>query len=171
MKKNNLKIYRVLFFLAFTVLLFSMVSCATTKQYPYFITRVQSGGQNEWVKEEISDAENNGIIYTQFVPLTATRAAFVTVGNINNMLVSQIIIPITPGSIINTVNLAFFELENVEFDIRMRPLNLYDNAIYISILEPTKLIKALQQPQTYNANIMFDMTNHRCRINGNLELF
>jgi hypothetical protein len=171
MKKIIMGVGKISGLLAFTIFLFSMISCATTKQYPNFITRVQPGRQNEWVKEDISDANNTGTIYTQFVPLTANRAALITVGKINGMLVSQIIIPITPGSIASSVNLAFFKLGDMEFDVYMRPLNPFDNAIYISIRNPAKLINALQQSQTYNGNIMFDLTIHPCKINGNLEAF
>jgi len=171
MNKNFIRNKRLFSLLVFAVLLFSMASCATNRQYPYFITRVKYGKQNEWVKQNISEAGSTGVIYTQFVPLTAKKTALLTVGKINNMLVAQIIIPIIPGSIGISDSWSFIELNDYHFDAKWDHPTPWDDAIYISIINPKKIIKTLQQQKTFTSKLMLNMDIYRCIINGNLEIF
>jgi hypothetical protein len=157
-----------MYFLISVFVCFISVSCTTVEKYPYFITGIRPGTPNEWAMENIS--RENGVLYTQLVPLTARDAAFITVGKVNNMLVAQAIINIQSYS---PVSWSYIELDNMHFNANAYPGNLISNSpdIYIRINEPQKFIKALQQQKIFNAELMVDMYVFKCKVNGNLELF
>jgi len=171
MKKNAIENVRVYCMLVFAFLLLCLTSCATNKPYPYFITRVKPGKQNAWIREDISESGNTGTIYTQFIPLSANKTALLTVGKINKMLVAQIIIPIMPGSVGSSVSFSFIELDDNHFDANMNHPTPWSDSIYISIIDPKKFIKTLQQQKLFTSRIMFNMDVYRCMINGNLDIF
>jgi hypothetical protein len=161
MKKNHGKKFVWLIVLSVVF----MAGCSSSpKTYPYFITGVKPGGQNEWAIQNISEPNATGTIYTQLVPLTERIAALITVGKINNMVVAQAIVTIRGYS---TVSWSYIELDDLHFDGKAEP----NGAIYISIIEPNKFIKALQQQKTFNAKVMVNMDIYSCKINGNLDLF
>jgi hypothetical protein len=163
MKKNHGK--KFVWLIVLSVVL--MAGCSSSpKTYPYFITGVKPGGQNEWAIQNISEPNATGTIYTQLVPLTERIAAIITVGKINNMLVAQVIVTIRGYS---RLSWSYIELENMHFDARTS--NGISDAIYISIVEPKEFIKALQQKKIYDSELMLDMNIYRCKINGNLDLF
>jgi hypothetical protein len=171
MKKNSIGNEKEGILLVFAILLLSMTSCATNELYPYLITHVKRGRQNQWVMENISEYGSKGTIYTQFIPLTANKAALLTVGKINNKSVAQVIIPIIPGSINTSDSWSFIELGNEHFDAKLEHPTPWDDAIYIRIFNPKKFIKTLQQQKIFKSKLMFNMDIYGCNINGYLEIF
>jgi hypothetical protein len=163
MKQSKFYSFLIIFSIVF------MAGCASgPKTFPYFITRVTPGGQNEWVAENISEPNAAGIIYTQLVPLSGRIAALITVGKINNMVVAQAIVTVQSFS---TVSWSYIELDDLHFDGNASPNIPLCDAVYITINEPNKFIKALQQQKTFNAKVMVNMDIYSCKINGNLDLF
>ena len=174
MNNNYVRNGKIFCLFVFTLFSFSLLSCATTtrqpRQYPHFITRVQAGKPNEWVRQDFGD---NGTIFTQVVlldsPFPISPAALITVGKIDNMLVAQAIV--TGVESHTTIGWSFLAFANRQFNASASSAGPMSRNIHIIISDPINFIKVLQEPYIYNGTFMINMLNYPFSINGNLEAF